>query len=93
MNNLELVKQAYQNFADGNMDAVLELYHPEMVWQNCSGYPFIIGDGLFIGPDAVVQNVYEKMPEYIDIDSYHVDIQELFGSGDKVVMVGHYIGV
>ena len=91
MNNVELVKQAYQNFAQGNIEAVLEFYHPEMVWHNCSGYPFITGDGLFIGPDAVVQNVFAKMPEYID--SYHVDIQELFGSGDKVVMVGHYIGV
>ena len=48
-------------------------------------------DGLFIGPDAVVQNVLAQIPEHYE--GFQIDIQELFGSGDKVVMVGYYTGV
>ena len=91
MDNVELVKQGYQYFAEGNVEAVLELFHPEMEWNECKGLPYISGDGLFIGPNAVVQNVFAKIPE--NMDDFQVDIQELFGSGDRVVMVGHYKGV
>ena len=91
MDNVELVKQGYQYFAEGNVEAVLELFHPEMEWNECQGFPYVSGDGLFIGPNAVVQNVFAKIPEYMD--GFQVDVQELFGSGDKVVMVGHYKGV
>jgi ketosteroid isomerase-like protein len=43
------------------------------------------------GPDAIVQNVFAQIPAHYD--GFHVDIQELCGSGDKVVMVGYYKGV
>ena len=88
---MELIKQGYQYFAEGNVEAVLALFHPEMEWNECKGFPYISGDGLFIGPNAVVQNVFAKIPE--NIEGFQVDVQELFGSGDKVVMVGQYKGV
>ena len=91
MNNVELVKQGYQNFAEGNVEAVLAVFHPEIEWNECKGFPFISGDGLFIGPDAIAQNVFAQIPE--NYEGFNIDIQELFGSGDKVVMVGHYKGV
>ena len=91
MDNVELVKQGYQYFAEGNVEAVLELFHPEMEWNECQGFPYVYGDGLFIGPNAVVQNVFAKIPE--NMDGFQIDVQELFGSGDKVVMVGYYKGV
>ena len=88
---MELIKQGYQYFAEGNVEAVLALFHPEMEWNECKGFPYISGDGLFVGPNAVLQNVFAKIPE--NIEGFQVDVQELFGSGDKVVMVGHYKGV
>jgi ketosteroid isomerase-like protein len=91
MNNVELIKKGYQYFAEGNIEAVLALFHPEMEWNECQGFPYVSGDGLFIGPNAVLQNVFAKIPE--NIDNFNVDVKELFGSGDKVVMVGHYKGV
>ena len=91
MDNVEIVKQGYQHFAAGNIEAVLALFHPEMEWDECQGFPYISGDGIFIGPAAIAQNVFAKIPE--NFDGFHVDARELFGSGDKVVMVGHYKGV
>ena len=29
MSNVELLKQAYQNFAEGNIEAVVAIFHPE----------------------------------------------------------------
>jgi ketosteroid isomerase-like protein len=91
MNNVELVTQGYKNFAAGNIEAVLALFHPEIEWNECKGFPYVSGDGLFIGPDAIAQNVLAKIPE--NYDGFDIEIQELFGSGDKVVMVGYYTGV
>ena len=91
MNNVELVQQGYQHFAEGNVEAVLALFHPEIEYHECKGFPFIAGDGVFIGPEAVVQNVLAQIPEHYE--SFDVDVQELFGSGDKVVVVGYYQGV
>lgn len=91
MNNVDLIKQGYQYFAEGNVEAVLALFHPEIEWNECKGFPYVSGDGLFIGPNAIVQNVFAQIPE--NYEGFNIDIQELFGSGDKVVMVGHYKGV
>ena len=90
MNNVDLVKQGYQNFAEGNVEAVLALFHPEIEWDECTGFPYITGDGISIGPNAVVQDVFTKIPQYFD--NFQVEIRELFGSGDKVMMVGYYTG-
>lgn len=91
MNNVELLKQGYQYFAEGNIEAVVALFHPEIEWDECTGFPFISGEGISIGPDAVVQDVFSKLPEYYD--GFHIEIRELFGNGDKVVMAGYYKGL
>jgi ketosteroid isomerase-like protein len=91
VNNVELLKQGYQYFAEGNIEAVVALFHPEIEWEECTGFPFISGDGVSKGPDAIVQDVFSKLPEHYD--GFHIKIRELFGSGDKVVMVGYYKGV
>ncbi len=90
MNNVELVKQGYQNFAEGKVEEVLATYHPEIIWDECTGFPYVTEDGIYIGPNAIVQNVLMIIPQYMD--NFQVEIRELFGSGDKVVMVGYYTG-
>ena len=91
MNNVELLKKGYQYFAEGNVEAVLGLFHPDIEWNECEGFPFITGDGLFHGPDAVLHGVFAQIPA--NYDNFDIDIKELFGVDDKVVMVGHYRGV
>jgi len=91
MDNVEIVKQGYKLFAEGNIEAVSTLFHPEIEWNASQGLPYIAGDGIFIGPSAIAQNVFAKIPG--NLENFHIDIRELFGSGDKVVMVGHYRGV
>jgi ketosteroid isomerase-like protein len=91
MTNLELAKQAYQYFADGNIEGVLSLFDPKIEWHECKGFPFIEGDGRFNGPQAVAENIFAMIPEYYDW--FKIDIEELIHSDDRVIMAGYYRGV
>ena len=90
MKSTDLVKQAYSNFATGNVPAVLALFDPSIEWHECKGMPFVKGNGLFIGTEAVVTNVFMNLPVYFD--GFNIAVNEIFGADDKVVMVGFYQG-
>jgi len=90
MTNVELVKQAYAHFATGNVPAVLALFDPAIEWHECKGMSFVEGDGIFIGPDAVVTKVFMNLP--VTFDGFNISVTEIFGTDDKVVMVGYYQG-
>ena len=66
MNNVEIVKQGYQFFAEGNIEAVLNLFNPEIVWDECTGFPYVSDDGIYVGPNDIVQVVFAKIPEYFE---------------------------
>lgn len=91
MSNLELIQQGYKDFAEGNVEAVLANFHPEIEWNESTGFPYVNGNGISIGPEAVVKDVFTHIPAYFD--GFNIDIQDLFESDDKVVMVGYYTGV
>ena len=91
MDNVEILKQGYKFFAEGNIPAVLELFNSEIVWDECEGFPYIEGDGIFTGPQAIVQGAFSHIPE--NYNNFQIEIDELFGCDDRVVMVGHYTGV
>jgi ketosteroid isomerase-like protein len=88
--NVDLVKQVYFHLATGNVPAVLALFDPAIQWHECKGMPFINGDGIFTGPEAVVANVFMQLP--VSYDGFNVAVIEIFGADDKVVMVGYYQG-
>lgn len=90
MTNTDLVKQMYSNFVTGNVPAVLAIFDPAIEWHECIGMPFVKGDGVFIGPDAIVTNVFMQLPVYYD--GFNIAATEIFEVEDKVVMVGYYQG-
>jgi len=90
MTNVDLVKEAYSNFATGNVPAVLALFDPEIEWRECKGMPFVKGDGIYIGAEAIVTNVFMNLPVYFE--GFNIAVNEIFGADDKVAMVGYYQG-
>ena len=90
MDNVSLVKQAYQNFAEGNVPAVLALFHPQIEWRECKSFPIGPDDGISIGPEAVVRDVFSHIPTLYE--GFNIQPIGIFGSGDKVVMYGYYEG-
>lgn len=90
MTNLELAKQAYRYFAEGNIETLLTLFDSKIEWHECVGFPYISGDGIFVGPKAVAENVFAKIPEYFE--DFKIEIEELIATGDRVIKVGWYKG-
>jgi hypothetical protein len=90
MSYIEMVKSGYEAFAAGNIPAVLELFSPDIVWHECPGFPWIEGDGVFVGADAIVQNVFAPIP--VQYDGFSIEITDLIDGRDKVVMEGYYTG-
>ena len=88
MTNVDLVKSIYANFEKGDVPAALALFDPAMEWRECPGMPFVKGDGVFIGPEAVVTNVFMQLP--LAFDGFKVVVTDVFGEGNKVAMVGYY---
>ena len=91
MSNTDLVKQAYADFATGNVPGVLAVFDPGIEWNQCNGFPYIDGDGIFTGPEAIVTNVFMQIPVYYD--GFNIAVNEIFAAGDKVVMEGYYQGI
>lgn len=91
MTNVDLVKLAYSNFASGNEPGALALFDPAIEWLESKGMPFVEGDGIFIGPEAFVINVFMNLPVFFD--GFNILPTEIFGADDKVVMVGYYQGI
>ena len=90
MSNLELLKQGYKDFAAGNVEAVLASWQPDIVWDESTGFPFIEGNGIFVGGQAIVENIFSRIPEYYE--DFKIEIDHFIDGGDKIAMVGHYTG-
>ena len=91
MSNLELLKHGYQLFAEHDVEGVLALYAHDIVWDMCTSYPFVKGDGRYVGPQAVAEGVFAKIPEHYD--NFSIVPIDFVDGGDKIVMVGYYTGV
>lgn len=90
MKNIDLAKTGYEKFAEGDIEGVLAMFDHKMEWHECNGFPFIEGDGVFKGPEAVAKGVFSKIPEHYD--DFNIEIEELIECGDRVIMAGYYRG-
>ena len=90
MTNVEIVTKGYSDFSTGNVEAVIAIWDPEIEGHESKGMPFVNGDGIYKGHEAVVANVLMQLPVYFD--GFNIEVTEIFGADDKVVMVGYYRG-
>ena len=90
MSNVDFVKEVYSNFSTGNVEAVLAAFDPQIEWRECKGMPFVDDDGIYSGPQEVVENVFMHIPAFIE--GFGIEPIEIFGADDKVVMMGYYVG-
>ena len=83
----ETISNLYKAFATGDVPTVLAAFSPNITWTEAEGFPY---GGTYIGPDAVVQNVFMKLGA--EWDGYTVVPHELVANGDTVVALGEYSG-
>lgn len=90
MSNVDLLKQGYKDFAAGNIEAVVSIWRPDIVWEACTGIPYITGNGIFKGAPAIIESVFAQVP--VHFDNFRIEIREFIDAGDKVIVVGYYTG-
>ena len=86
MSNMDFVKGVYAAFGAGDIPKVLGAMHPQIQWTETAGYKY---GGVYRSPQAVLENVFAKIP--VDFESFSVDVGQLIDAGSVVVMQGHYV--
>ena len=85
--HIDAIKNLYSAFAQGDVPAVLAALAANISWTEAEGFPY---GGTYIGPDAVLQNVFMKLGT--EWDNYRAVSHELIGNADTVVALGEYSG-
>ena len=84
--NADIIKSAYDAFAQQDIPAVLAAFDPDIAWYTPDTVRF---GGTFKGHDEVV-GFFSKLPEsYTEL---RVEPDEFIESGDRVVVLGHLRG-
>lgn len=91
MNGAEMMAGLYAAFGKGDLPAVLAAMDPQIQWAEAEGNPYRTGDQPWVGPDAVVSNLFMKLggewaPFEVHPATYH-------DAGDTVTVEGRYTGV
>lgn len=87
MSNADLIRAHYAANDRGDLDGMLAPFAADIRWTEAAGFPYA---GTYIGPDAVVENVFARIQE--EWDDYTVAIDEVVDGGDVVVGIGTYSG-
>lgn len=83
----DTINSLYAAFASGDIPTVLAAFAPDISWIQAEGFPY---GGTYIGPDAVLQNVFMKLGS--EWDGYAAVPHELVAEGETVVALGQYSG-
>ena len=87
MNNVDLIRDAYEAFAKGDVGTVLGLLSPEISWTEAEGFPY---GGTYVGPQAVLEKVFMRLGT--EWEGYAAVPHEFIDGGDSVVALGKYSG-
>lgn len=90
MGSKETVCAVYDAFGRGDIPAVVELLDGQVHWHEAEGSPYHPGTNGWVGPDAIVANLFEKMGA--DWSAFTVHPRVFHVSGDVVVVEVRYTG-
>ncbi len=90
MTNVQLAKDIYAAFGKGDIPTVLAAFHPEIEWRQAEGHPIQFDGAAWIGPQAVLDNLFMSIGA--DWDGFTITVRRLHDAGESVVMEGRYNG-
>jgi ketosteroid isomerase-like protein len=85
------VRSFYESFARGDLATVLAAMDPKIEWNEAEHVTFWPG-GPLVGPDAVVQGVFTRIPATFG-DTFRIEVTRILECGSVAVMEGRYEGV
>jgi ketosteroid isomerase-like protein len=90
MSNVEIMQGLYKSFAAGDMPTVLGAMTPDIEWRSAEGNPYRMSGEPFIGPDAILTNLFAKLGE--EWAPLVVTPTKFHDAGNTVVVEGRYTG-
>ena len=87
--NADRIKALYEAFARGDVPTVIASMDPKIEWNEADN--FIYADqNPYIGPQAILEGVFMRLGS--EWSTFAAVPDEILGSGDSVVALGHYRG-
>lgn len=91
MGNVSLVKALYDGFGRGDIPAVLGAMSPDIHWHEAEGNPYMPSGEAWVGPDAVLNNLFMKLGG--EWDGFSVHPKSFHDAGDSVIVEARYSGM
>jgi ketosteroid isomerase-like protein len=90
MDNVTLLKSLYDAFGRGEIPTVLGAMSPDIKWYQAESNPYMPSGEAWVGPDAVLNNLFVKLGT--EWDGFTVHLGTLYGAGDSVIVEARYSG-
>jgi ketosteroid isomerase-like protein len=90
MDNVHLLKGLYAAFGRGDVPTVLATMSPEIRWYEAEGNPYMPSGEAWVGPDAIVNNLFMKLAK--EWDAFTVHPKSFYDAGTSVIVEGRYTG-
>jgi uncharacterized protein len=87
--NVNVVKSIYKAFGQGDIPAVFDLFDPAIEWIAAENSPAAEGSP-YHGVNEVREGVFMRI--VTEFDGFAIRVNELLDAGNKVVMLGYYLG-
>jgi ketosteroid isomerase-like protein len=85
-NNVQIIQQAFADFASGNIQSILNVCTDDIVWTGIEN-PTVPIAGTFKGKDGVIK-FFSNLSENIDYSYF--EPKEFFSDKDAVIVLGHH---
>ncbi len=90
MDNVSLLKSLYDAFGRGDIPTVLGAMSPEIKWFEAENNPYMPSGEAWVGPDAVLNNLFVKLGT--EWDSFTVHPKSFYDAGNTVIVEARYSG-
>jgi len=87
--NIKVVKSIYQAFEQRDIPTVFNLFDPAIEWIAAENSPAAAGSP-YHGLDEVREGVFMLIAT--GYEGFTIKVDELLDAGDKVIMLGYYLG-
>ena len=87
MDSTAIIAEQYAATARGDVPGMLRALAPDIRWTEAAGSLYA---GTFVGPEAVLANVFGPIAE--QWDGFAAEVESLLDAGDHVVALGYYSG-
>lgn len=90
MDNVSVLRSLYDAFGRGDVATVVGAMSPDIRWCEAEGNPYVPSGQPWVGPDAIVTNLFMKLAT--EWDAFTVHPKSFYDAGTSVIVEGRYSG-